>query len=131
MKILIKNHLKNKNDYTYTHSIPWGLRSEVFSLVALNKCESLIVNQNSTEYLTYYFIRKEYFKTQCVKIKKYIDNEQNFNISIDCLKDLNILKALMEKFNYNINIRRKQISTFLNLNTKPIAVKDKILLKTK
>ena len=52
-------------------------------------------------------------------------------ISIDCLKDLNILRALMEKFNYNINIRRKQISTFLNLNTKPIAVKDKILLKTK
>ncbi len=129
-KLLIKNHLKNKNDYTFTTTLPWGLRTEVFSLKALKKCLRRIIDPDSTEYLTYFFKRKDIFKTQNVKFKKYYSNEQNLNISIDYSKDFNRLNSLLKKNNYNYKIRRKTISAFLKKNTQPIHPDNKISLKT-
>ena len=130
IKLLIKNHLKNKNDYTFTTSLPWGLRTEVFSLGALKKCLKRIVDPDSTEYLTYFFKRKDIFKTQNVKFKKYYANEQNLSISIDYLKDFNQMNSFLKKNNYNYKIERKTISKFLKKNTQPIQLINKISLKT-
>ncbi len=130
IKILIKNHCKNKNDYTFTNSIPWGLKAEVFSFKALKKCMKSIIDKNSTEYLTYYFKRKDKFKIQDVKLKKYFNNEQNLSISIDKKSDVKNLKKFFNKNKFSYNIKRKNISYFLKKYTKPIKSIDKIALKT-
>ena len=64
---LSKQHIKNKNDYTFTNSLPMGTKPEIFSLNALEKNYDHIVHLNSTEYLTYYFLRKDLYKIQKVK----------------------------------------------------------------
>lgn len=130
LKFLINNHLKNKNDYTFTSSLPSGLRAEVFSLRALKKAEKNIIDHNSTEYLTFYFKRKDYFKTEDVKFKKFFFNEPNYSISIDYLKDYVLLKNLLKKNNNRYNISRKLISFFLKNNTKPIKLINEVPLKT-
>lgn len=130
LKVLIKNHIKNKNDYTFTESIPWGLRSEVFSLKALNKCINNIIDKNSTEYLTYFFKRRDHFKIQKISLKKYHKNESNLNISIDYLKDFKMLDMLLKKNNYRYDLNRKKITNFLIEKSKPIKIINKISLKT-
>ena len=130
LKILIKNHLKNKNDYTFTNSIPWGLRSEVFSLKALIKCEKNIIDKNSTEYLTYFFKRKDYFKIQEVNIKKYHKKENNFSVSVDYLKDFKLLNRLLKRNDYRYNLKRYDIVDFLKNNSKLVKTLNKIPLKT-
>ena len=52
---LAKEHIKNKNDYTYTESLPIGMRPEIYSIKALKKNYKYIEDLNSTEYLTYFF----------------------------------------------------------------------------
>ena len=58
---LVHKHIKNNNEYTYTNCLASGMGSEVFSYKGLKKCQKNILDQNSTEYLTYFFFKKRYF----------------------------------------------------------------------
>ena len=63
-------HVKNKCDYTYNDSLPRGTRVEIFSLKSLKKNYTKIIDLNSTEYLSYFFRRKDLYKIQ----KKILKN---------------------------------------------------------
>ena len=84
-----------------------GFKNRSFFIGALKKCLKRIVDPDSTEYLTYFFKRKDIFKTQNVKFKKYYANEQNLSISIDYLKDFNQMNSFLKKNNYNYKIKKK------------------------
>lgn len=127
---LVKMHVKNQNDYTYTTSLPVGLRSEVFSYNALLRCEKNIVDPNSTEYLTYYFLREDLYKIQCVKFKKYCKIQDRLSISIDYRSDLNLASKILQQFNNNIHVSTKKIVNFLKNNSKPVKLIKSFKLKT-
>ena len=110
----IKFHCENKIDYTYTTSLMIGTRPEVFNLKSLKKCKNLAVDQNSSEYLTYFFLRKYLFKIYNLRFKQLIKNENNISVTIDYKKDLNNLKKILK--NNSIYIERSEIIKTIKKN---------------
>ena len=111
---LISKHILNKNDFTFTRSLASGMKPEIVSFKALKKAEKLAVDKNSSEYLTYYFVRST-FKFQEVKIKKFFKDENLVSITIDNLIDFKVLEKILKK---NIFISRKKIIEKLILRIK-------------
>ena len=56
MDQMIKSHIENKADYTYTDDLPHGTRSEIIDRNMV-KCHNLIQDKNSTEYMVLCFER--------------------------------------------------------------------------
>ena len=123
---MVFSHLKKQNDYTYTDSLPTGMRPEIFSLNALEKCYNSIISRNSTEYLTYFFLRKDIYKIQNFNFKKNYKNQNRLNISVDYNQDLNLVKKIIKFYKGNIYLERKQIIDFLTKNTKLVKLKIKV-----
>lgn len=130
IKNLIALHIKNKNDYTYTNSMPIGMRSEIFSFNALQKYYHQILDKNSTEYLSYFFLRRDLYKIENLRIKKFFKNQNRFNISIDYENDLLFLKKMFKHFKNNIYINTKKIINYLNRNSRLVKIITKIPLQT-
>ena len=128
---LAKNHIKNKNEYTYTESLPHGMKPEIFSLAGLKKNIKKIVHLNSTEYLTYFFHRPDLYKIQKINLIKKFKNQNFLSITVDYKKDILLLKNLIKKYK-TLFINRNQIINFLKKHSKILVQKkQKILLKTK
>ena len=102
---LSQKHIKNKNDFTFTRSLAAGMKPEIISFKALKKANTLAVDENSSEYLTYFFVRAS-FKFEEIILKKYFKNENLNSITIDTLKDFKKLKKLLKT---NIFLSRKSI----------------------
>ena len=93
--------------------MPKGLKPEIFSLSALKKCYRIAQDPLSSEYLTYFFKRKE-FKYSFVKINKTFSKQSALSITIDKKNDFINLKKLIEK--EGIFVQRKKIINFLKNN---------------
>ena len=125
---MTKSHIKNKNDFTYTESLPLGMRPEIISMKALIKASKLANDQLSSEYLTYFFLRKG-FRFKKVKVRKFFKNENNISVTVDFKKDLEQLKKILKS---NIYITRKNIinklkkKSFIKKKIKIIPVKTKL-----
>ena len=129
---LSKIHIDHENDYTYTNDLPMGTRPEIFSVESLKKCSKLAIDQNSSEYLTYFFKRSIFKLENCV-LKKYIKDQEKYNISIDNKKDFTLLKKIVDK-NKNFYFDLKYLIKLLVKFSKPIKLlkqNKKIKLKTK
>ena len=102
---LSKIHIKNKNDYTYTSSLPSGTQPEIFSMESLRRCSRIAIDKNSSEYLTYFF-KRSIFKIENFFFKKYFKNQERYNISIDNKKDFYLLKKIIkENRNFYFNLK--------------------------
>ncbi len=129
---LSKVHIKNKNDYTYTNSLPMGTRPEVYSIESLIKCSKLAIDQSSSEYLTYFF-KRSIFKIENYILKKFFKNQEKYSISIDNKKDFDLLSKIIKKKN-KFNFDLKNLIKILIKYSSPInSPKNnvKINLKTK
>tara|TARA_B100001093_G_C26615648_1_gene922204 strand:+ start:38 stop:823 length:786 start_codon:yes stop_codon:yes gene_type:complete len=111
---LCHKHIKNKNDFTFTKSLAAGMRPEVISFQALKKAKNLAIDKNSSEYLTYFFVRAS-FKFEEVSLRKYFANENLSSITIDTLDDFKRLKNLLKR---NIFLSRKLMIEELIKNKK-------------
>ncbi len=120
-------HIKSKNDFTYTDSLAKGMRPEVISMKALDKAASLANDQLSSEYLTYFFLRKT-FKHKKIKLKKYLNDENNISITVDYQKDLDSLKKILKD---DIFKPRKKLILSLKNKKKTKENNKKIPIKTK
>ena len=129
IKKLVRNHIKNKNDYTFSNSLISGTESEVFSLKSLKYVLKNAIDKKSTEFLSYYFLRKK-FKSECVKFKKMVKNENYYNISVDYKKNYILLKKLIKFYN-SFFIKKSQILLFIKKYLKIEKRHSKIMLKTK
>lgn len=105
-----KAHIKKENDYTFTEGLPRGMRPEIFSINALERCYKMALDPLSSEYLTYFFKRNR-FKFSAVKIKKKYTNQNNLSITIDKKSDYINLKKLIQK--EGIYLDNSKIISFL------------------
>lgn len=120
--------IKKQLDYIYTNGLFPGLKTEVFSTKALNRCHSISEDPSSSEYLTYFFLRKSLFNIFCYK-KKILKKEKNLSITIDTKQDFEDLKNLI-KTKKDIFLTRLAIIKRLK-RTKKKMIKKVIPLKTK
>ena len=95
---MIKIYLKKKLDFIYTNGLFPGLRTEVISISSLKKIFKLAQDVNSSEYLTYFYLRNNFNKIYCLKIKKS-EKEKKLSITIDYKKDFLKLKKLINEKN--------------------------------
>tara|TARA_Y100001958_G_C21219849_1_gene545242 strand:- start:125 stop:934 length:810 start_codon:yes stop_codon:yes gene_type:complete len=95
---MIKIYLKKKLDFIYTNGLFPGLRTEVISISSLKKIFKLAQDVNSSEYLTYFYLRNNFNKIYCLKIKRS-DKEKKLSITIDYKKDFLKLKKLIDEKN--------------------------------
>ena len=129
---LSRLHIKNKNDYTYTNSLPIGTRPEVYSIKSILRCSKLAIDQSSSEYLTYFF-RRSIFKIENYIFKKFFKNQEKYNISIDNKKDFDLLSKIIKKKN-NFFFNLKDLLNILveySTPVKSLKKNIKIKLKTK
>ena len=71
IKKMSYEHMKSSSDYTYTNCLPVGTRPEIIAFKALKKANSLAIDPNSSEYMTYFF-KREIFKKKKFILKKNI-----------------------------------------------------------
>ncbi len=111
---MIKIYLKKKLDFIYTNGLFPGLRTEIMSISSLKKIYKLAEDVNSSEYLTYFYLRDNFNKIYCLKIKRS-KKEKKLSITIDYKKDFLKLKKLIEKIN-NIYINKDYITKKLKID---------------
>ena len=123
---MLKIHFKNKNDYTFTDSLASGMRPEIISSKALKKASKLAADPFSSEYLSYFFLRKT-FKIQKFKLKKYYRYENKLSITVDYKKDYLNLKKLIKN---NIFMKRQDVIKKLKYQKKKVKNLKSIPVKT-
>lgn len=126
---LSRKHISSNSEYTFTDSLPMGMKSEVFSLQALKKNYDKIIDLNSTEYLTYFFRRPNIYKVNKVYFNKNFKNQNEYKISIDNKKEFNLLNEFFLT-KEDTFFKRSEIINFLKKNSKKQKVKKKVKLVT-
>ena len=124
---MIKQHLKNGNDYTSCNSIPFGTRSEVISLKSLKNCHKMLQDPDSSEYMTWMMNRSSHFKVQEIAYPKRIVLRPEISLTVDYKKDYLNIKEIFEFFKGNIPSLEKLIKY---IDTKPKLLK-KLVKKRK
>jgi len=97
------SHILKKKDFTYTTNLMIGTRPEIISVSALKKCRYLSADKSSSEYMTYFFLRKKIFKINNVKFKEIVKNQNKLRVTVDYKKDYFLIKKMIESNNYYLN----------------------------
>ena len=96
IKEMLKSHIENKSDYTFSDSLLPGTESEIFSLKSLKSIYKNALDRKSTEFLSYYYFKSK-FKKKSIKFSKSIKDENLYNISIDYNKGKINKKIVIQK----------------------------------
>lgn len=129
LKKLSLKHILSNSEYTYTDSLPMGMKSEIFSLQALKKNYNKIIDLNSTEYLTYFFKRPNIYKVNKVYFKKIFKDQNKYKISIDNKKEFNLLNKFFSS-KKDIFFKRSEIINFLKKNSRKKKINKRIKIVT-
>lgn len=111
---MTKSHIKKKSDYTYTTNLMVGTRPEIIKVFALKKCRSLSNDKFSSEYMTYFFLRKKQFKINKVKFKEIIKNQNKICVTVDYKKEFLLIKKILNHSNFHI--KHNEILKFIKKN---------------
>ena len=84
---MLNYHINKKSDYTYTTNLMIGTRPEIIKVKALQKCENLAVDKYSSEYMTYFFLRKNKFRINRLEFKEIIKDQNKISVTVDNKKD--------------------------------------------
>ena len=131
LKRLIKKYFKRKYDYGFMTNVPDGLRSEIFNISTLKFCKDNAIDQNSSEYLTYFLLRKN-FKLCKFQDGNYSILNKKVSFTIDYKKQLSELKKIIDINNGNIFLDKKTlVNSALKLNfQKSVKTNNFVKLKT-
>ena len=115
LKDLILGYLQKKHDYGFMTGVPSGLKSELFKVEAIKFCQKNAIDPNSSEYLTYFFLR-HIFKIFILKDISNINKFRKVSFTIDYKKDLNRLRRIIFENKNNLFLSKKElIKTSLKL----------------
>ena len=98
MDEMIKSHVLNKSEYTYSEDIPHGTRSEVIETSLLIKCHKMIQDKNATEYMTWMLNRPDYFRVNKYTIQNKDLNRPDISLTVDTANDDEIMKNIFNHF---------------------------------
>ena len=116
--------LKKKADYYLCNNIIRGSRTELITLKSLIKLSKIIIDPNSTEYLSYFYFRPNIFNILIYKLKIYHKNEKKLSLSVDNEYQIKLLNFVLQGLN-NLNLISRKKIIFL-IEKKKILKKFKI-----
>ena len=110
MDSLIKSHLKNDNEYTYSSSVPIGTSSEIIKFKTLIRCYKYLIDPNSSEYMSWMLNRPDVFKVEDVFFSGELLKCKDMIFTIDEKNEYLNIKKIYNNFKGNppslINIIR-------------------------
>lgn len=137
MDTLIKSHLKNDNEYTYSSSVPVGTSSEIIKFDALIRCYKYLIDPNSSEYMSWMLNRPDVFKVEDVffpgSLLKFNDivftvDEKNEYLNLKKIYTnfrgnppplINLINWIVKKPNLYAKMRKqKKLKKIKNINCK-------------
>ena len=95
---LIDKHINNNLEYTYCSSTPIGTRSEVISSTMLKKCHCLLIDKNSSEYMTWMLNRPDHFKVGNFIYPNEKLNRPEISFSIDEKDDYEAVNKIFKHY---------------------------------
>ena len=98
MDSLIKNHLKNNNEYTFSSSAPVGTSSEIIKFDTLIKCYDYLIDPNSSEYMSWMLNRPDVFKVEDVLFSGPLLKFNNIIFTLDEKNEYLNLKKIYNNF---------------------------------
>ncbi len=117
---LIKYHIESNLEYSNNKDLPGGTEVEIFSFDVLKFLLDTIIDENNTEYLTF-FIQEHFdqFITGSLSVSK--EHKSSKSLTIDTYEDYMFVKKFLKemknknlKYEYSLD----HIINFLNKNTK-------------
>ena len=95
---LVKQHIKNKMEYTVCNSTPPGTRSEVIDLKMLKKCHGFLQDPDSSEYMTWMLNRPNIFKTLEINYPNKKLNRPDLRLTVDYEEDLKNIQKIYDYY---------------------------------
>lgn len=115
MDQMIKSHITNKAEYTFTEDIPHGTRSEVIDRKAMMKCHKLIEDKNSTEYMSLMFNRPDFFKINRFQVTSEKLKRPDVSLTVDTEQDYEIVNKILKYFKKDPHDLEEVIKCYDNL----------------
>ena len=95
---LIKKHLTNKNEYTFSSSAPIGTKAEIIDFKTLKRCYTYLVDPNSSEYMSWMLNRPDVFKIEDVKCPKNLVKSNHISFTVDKKIEYENIKKIYAHF---------------------------------
>ena len=115
MDQMIKSHISNKAEYTFTEDLPHGTRCEIINRDAMMKCHKLIQDKNAPEYMTLMFNRPDFFKINKFKITSDKLKRPDVSLTVDTEKDYKIISEIIKFFKKDPHDLEEVIKCYDNL----------------
>lgn len=95
---MVRAHLANNAEYSYTDALPRGTRSEIMATSALEKCQQLAEDPSFSEYLTLMIKREDHFRV--LKVDSYDEavRRPELRLTIDTPEDYEVARSVFEAF---------------------------------
>jgi len=114
LKRMIESHEVSNSDYTFTKSIPVGTRAEVLSIKFLKFLSENIINKNNTEYMTFYFQKKNGQKNNEF-VLPFETIKSGDNLTVDTKQDLEFIRDIFAEINNKTFASLNEIIQTVNL----------------
>ena len=98
MDYMVKEHLAQNAEYTYTEDLPVGTRSEVINIKMLKRCHSLLQDPDFSEYMTWMLNRPDYFRTLKIDSPLREVKRPEICLTVDTEEDLRKVQAIYSQF---------------------------------
>jgi len=92
----LKLHMENSADWSVTEKLPWGMKAEIISFDALEKCYRFAEDTSDSCDLTWYFDQPEYFKVLRLDPMPGCERPQ-YRLTMDTPEDLKFLRTLCKR----------------------------------
>ncbi|MDB3990741.1 hypothetical protein N9425_02675 [Gammaproteobacteria bacterium] len=115
---MLRKHLSERAEYTYTEELPIGTRPEIIDFDMLNNLHSQLQDPNSSEYMTLMLNRPDKFNI--LKLGSYDSklNRPELRLTVDTRDDLQLFEELYN--NLGEDFLLKDVISWLDNNPKKI-----------
>ena len=126
----ILSHNEKDADYTTTSFLPRGMRGEVIKYETLKKLHKLVVDPNSSEYMTWMIDRPDIFNVNKIKVDPVL-HRPNYRVTCDTHSDLKVIKNIYDNIYTGIPIPSSEVIRYLDNNPEIVEINSNIKQKTK
>lgn len=93
---MVERHVEDGAEYSYTEDLPRGTRSEVISAVALETCNALAADPDSSEYMTLMLRRPDRFRVLKIQAPDQRLRRPELRLTVDTPEDYAVVRAVYE-----------------------------------
>ena len=124
------DHNTKDADYTTTDFLPRGMRGEVISYHILKKLHEIVIDPDSSEYMTWMIDRPDIFNVNKIDIDKKL-NRPSYRVTCDTPEDFKLINIVYDNLYEGTPIPSIAVVNFLDKNPNIVKINQNIRQKSK